>query len=62
MDAIDRMPALHNRGAAARSALLNAQIKARNEAFENGIDPAFLKNWTWPHTGLWKNAVNKLAG
>jgi xylulose-5-phosphate/fructose-6-phosphate phosphoketolase len=59
MDAIDRMPHLRNRGAAARQVLLNAQIKARNEAFEAGIDPAYLKNWTWPHTGLWNKAQSK---
>jgi len=54
MDAIDRLPAvLGNRGAAARDALQNAQLRARNEAFETGIDPPSLKNWTWPHQALW---------
>ncbi|KAK4111604.1 D-xylulose 5-phosphate/D-fructose 6-phosphate phosphoketolase-like protein [Canariomyces notabilis] len=62
MDAIDRIPHLRNRGAAAREALHSAQIKARNEAYETGIDPPFLKNWTWPHTGLWKAAIPKLMG
>ncbi|KAL2117499.1 hypothetical protein VTJ04DRAFT_7159 [Mycothermus thermophilus] len=48
MEAIDRMmPKLGNRGAAAREALRNAQIRAKTEAFEEGIDPAFLKNWAW---------------
>ncbi|KAL1875960.1 hypothetical protein VTK73DRAFT_9671 [Phialemonium thermophilum] len=61
MDAIDRIPNLHNRGATAREALRNEQIKARNEAFEQGVDPAFLKDWTWPHTGLWKQTVAKLT-
>lgn len=51
MDAIDRMPQLKNSGSAARQQLLNAQISARNEAFENGIDPAFLNKWTWSHGG-----------
>jgi xylulose-5-phosphate/fructose-6-phosphate phosphoketolase len=60
MDAIDRMPQLNNRGSAAREALHSAQIKARNEAFETGMDPPFLKNWTWPYSGLWKNAIPKL--
>ncbi|KAM7185272.1 putative phosphoketolase [Rhypophila sp. PSN 637] len=60
IDAIDRIKGLANRGAAARESLRNAQIKARNEAFENGIDPPFLKNWTWPHNGLWKSGVPKL--
>ncbi|KAK0725348.1 XFP N-terminal domain-containing protein [Lasiosphaeris hirsuta] len=57
MDAIDRMPHLKNRGSAAREALRDAQIKARNDAFENGIDPPFLKNWTWPYNGLWKQQI-----
>ncbi|EGS22208.1 phosphoketolase-like protein [Thermochaetoides thermophila DSM 1495] len=54
IEAIDHVPRLKNRGAAARDALKSAQIKARNEAFENGVDPPLLKNWVWPHTGLWK--------
>ena len=61
MDAIDRIPSLHNRGAAARQELLNAQIKARNEAFETGMDPIYLRNWKWPHGGLWTKTVTKLT-
>ncbi len=63
MDAIDRIPSLRNRGAGARQELQNAQINARNEAFENGIDPAFLKNWTWSHgKGLWQKTAKTLTG
>jgi xylulose-5-phosphate/fructose-6-phosphate phosphoketolase len=68
MDAIDRMPQMHNRGAAARQALLNAQIAASNYSFANGSDPAFLKDWTWPKDGFgkaesgWKATVSQLAG
>ncbi|KAH7012874.1 XFP N-terminal domain-containing protein [Ilyonectria destructans] len=51
IDAIDWMPKLHNRGSAAREALLNAQIEARNQVFETGMDPPFLKNWTWKRNG-----------
>ncbi|KAG5971563.1 hypothetical protein E4U58_007414 [Claviceps cyperi] len=47
MDAIDRMPALRIRGASARQALQNEQITAQTAAFENGIDPPELNNWTW---------------
>jgi xylulose-5-phosphate/fructose-6-phosphate phosphoketolase len=54
MDAIDRMPNLHNRGAAAREALRNEQIKASAYSFEVGLDPPFLKDWKWSQTGLWK--------
>jgi xylulose-5-phosphate/fructose-6-phosphate phosphoketolase len=61
IDAIDWMPQLHNRGASARQALLNAQIQARNEAFETGMDPAFLKNWTWKRNGLWKKVSEGLV-
>jgi len=52
IDAIDRIRQLHNRGASARQALLNAQIQARNEAFATGVDPPFLKDWTWERNGL----------
>jgi xylulose-5-phosphate/fructose-6-phosphate phosphoketolase len=48
IDAIDRLPVLGNKGAAAREALLNEQIKARNFAFHEGIDPKELTTWTWP--------------
>ncbi|KAF5233877.1 hypothetical protein FAUST_7910 [Fusarium austroamericanum] len=61
IDAIDWMPQLRNRGASARQALLNSQIQARNEAFETGMDPAFLKNWTWKRNGLWKKVSEGLA-
>ncbi|KAF4126014.1 xylulose-5-phosphate/fructose-6-phosphate phosphoketolase [Geosmithia morbida] len=47
MDAIDYMPHLNNRGAAAREALHNAQISAKNKAFEDGIDPVELGSWNW---------------
>jgi len=62
MDAIDRMPHLHNRGSAAREILLNSQIKARNEAFETGMDPVFLKDWKWPQNSVLKETVSKLTG
>ncbi|KAK2025078.1 XFP domain-containing protein [Colletotrichum zoysiae] len=61
MDAIDRMPQLRNRGAAARETLRNQQIAARIEAFETGMDPPFLKNWCWPRNGLWKQAASKIT-
>ncbi|CAK7264073.1 hypothetical protein SEPCBS119000_000813 [Sporothrix epigloea] len=62
IDAIDRMPNLHNRGSAARQTLLNQQIAARNEAFENGVDPDFLTNWMWPrNTSLWNKTVTTLT-
>ncbi|KAI9901992.1 hypothetical protein N3K66_003809 [Trichothecium roseum] len=48
IDAIDNISGLlHNRGAAARQELLNTQINARNQAFESGMDPPSLTNWTW---------------
>jgi xylulose-5-phosphate/fructose-6-phosphate phosphoketolase len=62
MDAIDRMPHLRNTGASARQSLLNAQIKARNQAFQTGMDPEYLKAWTWPRQGLWTQTVGKITG
>jgi xylulose-5-phosphate/fructose-6-phosphate phosphoketolase len=67
MDAIDRMPNLGNRGSSARQSLLNEQIAAKNQAYEDGTDPAFLKDWTWPKEvfgkegGGWKQAIAQLT-
>ncbi|KAI5859769.1 D-xylulose 5-phosphate/D-fructose 6-phosphate phosphoketolase [Durotheca rogersii] len=52
MDAIDRMPHLGNRGAAARDALRNQQIAASNYSFEHGVDPKALSDWTFPQDGI----------
>ncbi|KAK9386685.1 XFP N-terminal domain-containing protein [Lipomyces mesembrius] len=48
IDAIDRMPSLGNKGAATREKLLNEQIRCKNEAYENGVDPKLLQEWVWP--------------
>lgn len=49
MDAIDRIPTLHNTGAAVREKLRNLQIAAKTAAYENGIDPAYITGWRWPY-------------
>lgn len=49
MDAIDRVQGLGNRASAARETLLNWQIEARDYAFEEGMDPEYWTNWTWPY-------------
>ncbi|KAI1770142.1 D-xylulose 5-phosphate/D-fructose 6-phosphate phosphoketolase [Hypoxylon cercidicola] len=54
MDAIDRMPQLGNRGAAARDALKSQQVAAANYSFEHGVDPKFLSDWAWPQEKLQK--------
>lgn len=51
IDAIDRMPHLNNRGSGVREKLLNDQIAAKNIAYENGIDPEFIRAWRWPYKG-----------
>ncbi len=48
MDAIDRIPSLHARGAHAREALLDRQIKCRQYAFAEGIDQPDIVDWKWP--------------
>ncbi|MGI4811186.1 MAG: phosphoketolase family protein [Janthinobacterium lividum] len=48
MDAIDRMPALRARGAHAREALLDRQIKCRQYAYAEGIDQPEITDWKWP--------------
>ncbi|TVY17362.1 putative phosphoketolase [Lachnellula arida] len=49
MDAVDRIPSLHNRASGVRDKLLNLQIQAKAEAYENGIDPEYVTHWKWPY-------------
>jgi xylulose-5-phosphate/fructose-6-phosphate phosphoketolase len=48
IDAIDHIPGLGNKGAATRETLLDEQIKAKNYAYHEGIDPEYTENWVWP--------------
>jgi xylulose-5-phosphate/fructose-6-phosphate phosphoketolase len=48
MAAIDRMPGLGNKGSTVRENLLDAQIKARNTSFFEGVDPKEITDWKWP--------------
>jgi len=47
IDAIDYVDSLKGIGAEGREELKNRRLKAKAEAFENGIDPEELRNWTW---------------
>jgi xylulose-5-phosphate/fructose-6-phosphate phosphoketolase len=49
MDAIDRLPQLKNTASGIREKLHNMQISAEKEAFDNGIDPKFIREWSWPY-------------
>ena len=48
IDAIDRIPRFHVRGADVRELLLNQQIKSKNHAHQFGIDPKDITDWQWP--------------
>ncbi|KAF2012136.1 D-xylulose 5-phosphate/D-fructose 6-phosphate phosphoketolase [Aaosphaeria arxii CBS 175.79] len=47
--AIDQLTGYGNKAAAAREALLNQRIKAKNYAFHEGLDPEELTKWVWPY-------------
>jgi len=49
IDAIARIATLGNRASGVREKLLNLQIKAKLEAFENGIDPEYIRRWVWQY-------------
>lgn len=49
IDAIDRIKSLKNSGSAVREKLLTLQMQAKAEAFENGIDPEYIRAWRWPY-------------
>ncbi|WVO16790.1 hypothetical protein L204_104475 [Cryptococcus depauperatus] len=61
MDAIDRLSHVGNRGSVAREKLRNAQIKAKNDAFQNGIDPEEIRNWKWPYGKKSQGLASKLG-
>jgi len=46
--AIDRIPSLGNKGSSVREHLMNAQIKAKNTAYHEGVDPKETTDWKWP--------------
>lgn len=48
--AIDNLSqALGNKGASTREKLVNARLHAQNHAYETGLDPQDLTDWTWPY-------------
>ena len=47
--AIDSVESLGNTAAGVREKLVNAQIAGRSEAFDNGIDAEYIRNWQWPY-------------
>jgi xylulose-5-phosphate/fructose-6-phosphate phosphoketolase len=49
IDVIDRIPSLKVAGAHVKEMLKDQQIACRNYAFEHGIDPPEIVNWTWPY-------------
>ncbi len=49
IDAIDRIESLGNTAAGARERFLNLQMLAMNEAYDNGLDPDYIRNWTWDY-------------
>jgi xylulose-5-phosphate/fructose-6-phosphate phosphoketolase len=49
IDAIDRITTLHNKGSAVREKLLGLQLQAKAQAYENGIDPEYIRTWKWPY-------------
>ncbi|KAL4997388.1 XFP N-terminal domain-containing protein [Aspergillus recurvatus] len=49
IDAIDRVASLGNSAAGVREKFLNLQLKAKNSAYDNGLDPDYIRNWTWEY-------------
>ncbi|KAL4862950.1 hypothetical protein BDV12DRAFT_178119 [Aspergillus spectabilis] len=49
IDAIDRIKTLGNTAAGARETFRNIQLAAKDEAYENGLDPEYIRNWTWEY-------------
>jgi len=47
-DVIDRVPRLQAAGAHVKERLRDLQIECRHYAYEHGIDPPAIRDWTWP--------------
>ncbi|PYI34522.1 phosphoketolase [Aspergillus indologenus CBS 114.80] len=47
IDAIDHAQSLGNTAAGVREKLLNMQLLAKQKAFDDGLDPDYIRNWTW---------------
>ena len=62
IDAIDRIPTLHNKGSGVREKLMNMQIEAKAAAYENGIDPVFIRDWRWPFGKEKKSTLQTIVG
>jgi xylulose-5-phosphate/fructose-6-phosphate phosphoketolase len=60
MDALDRLQG-KNRGGMVREKLLNEQITAKNQAYENGIDPKEITEWVWPFGHKGETTGSKIA-
>ncbi|KAL6233925.1 hypothetical protein BDW75DRAFT_213678 [Aspergillus navahoensis] len=49
IDAIDRLASLGNSAAGVREKFLDLQLKAKNMAYDHGLDPDYIRNWTWEY-------------
>ncbi|KAJ0420316.1 XFP N-terminal domain-containing protein [Aspergillus carlsbadensis] len=49
MDAIDRVERLGNSAAGVREKFRDMQLHAINEAYDKGLDPEYVRNWTWKY-------------
>jgi xylulose-5-phosphate/fructose-6-phosphate phosphoketolase len=49
IDAIDRVTVAHHSSSDVREILIELQQLAKSHAFENGIDPKYIREWTWPY-------------
>ncbi|EAW12437.1 phosphoketolase family protein [Aspergillus clavatus NRRL 1] len=49
MDAIDRCTSLGNTASGVREKLINQQLAAKNKAYDDGIDPDYIRSWTWDY-------------
>ncbi|GLB06431.1 hypothetical protein AtubIFM57258_001739 [Aspergillus tubingensis] len=49
VDAIDHARGLGNTASGVREKFLNMQLLAKQKAYDDGIDPDYIRNWTWQY-------------
>ncbi|KAJ5166799.1 phosphoketolase 1 [Penicillium canariense] len=49
IDAIDLIESLGNTGSSVREKFIKFQLQGKKAAYNDGVDPEYIRNWNWPY-------------
>jgi xylulose-5-phosphate/fructose-6-phosphate phosphoketolase len=49
IDTIDLIDFPRNKTSHVREKLINIQLAAKMETYNSGVDPEYIRSWTWPY-------------